>query len=681
MAVLKRIKNGSGDGAGRSRYAVKKAVMVWTDIPSSLSLLPAETLLERKDELANEFNRHLKKHQGSYKTQHFVLSFGHHLSEDEILEVVERLRENIFYDPARLHLVAVHQEKHGTAFHIIESGNQEGRLRHLDRKSFFGLNRKIKEIMQPFMNRREKEVAYNFLNGVMTQDWKHQIEIKAPERSFKVKVRKILLEEVAPLVKQGRIREAKRILEKNGIEIKEYKAGEISPKNKKVLKRDRVYAFVGWNGKQVVITLDSKMKATCQELKKAIEECENGLERIGKEARQDRERTEELRDEIKALEREGNEIERGNTELRRKIDEIEWANRELREGVRVVAEGSEELEREISELENGIQRNFREIEIIERGDRETSELEQAIRRADSLIAKDRELEARNFERIRRELEQLYEAVEQEYGITREELEQEFERYEERHARSEKEVRQFEQRRDNRIDMDQFRNEFRSVGEEVKGRLGREAGVEDKRQARKGANIQDSRIFEITDGRLKQQDRQQGRGHRQKDNRDKQHVNSFELRSSNNISVNSDPNACKLGKSFLVNVEQGKENADIFLVTDLSFEVEVPGGPTILRVRGLTYGKENEVWEEIRRKINEQTEKHRLSSVVLSLENRLLSEILMRKFEENGVSVSVITARDKKIDIEKYVRERNRLLDIARTAQRRKRRDKGFEFSL
>ena len=44
-------------------------------------------------------------------------------------------------------------------------------------------------------------------------------------------------------------------------------------------------------------------------------------------------------------------------------------------------------------------------------------------------------------------------------------------------------------------------------------------------------------------------------------------------------------------------------------------------------------------------------------------------------------MSVITARDKKIDIEKYVRERNRLLDIARTAQRRKRRDKGFEFSL
>jgi len=415
MAILKRVKNGTGDGAGRARYALRKAIMVWTDIPSSLSLLPAESLLRKREELANEFNRHLKRHQGSYKTQHFVLSFGHYLSEEEILEVIERLRENIFYDSTRLHLIAVHQERHGTAFHIIESGNQEGRLRHLSRKEFYFMNRKVKLVMRPFMNEREREVERNFINRVATQDWRHQIEIKAPERSFKVKVRKILIEEVAPLVKQGKIKEAKKVLKKNGIEVKEYKAGEISPKNKKVLKRDRLYAFVNWNDKQVAITLDSKMKATYLELKKAIEECENGLERIGKEARQDRERTEKLRDEVKAH-------KRADTELRRKIDEIERANRELRAGIRRVAEGSEELEREALKLGERVRRTIKQAQNFDGRESATSELEQAIRVANSLVAEDGEAQRRDFERVREQISELYKWTEREFGITREELE-------------------------------------------------------------------------------------------------------------------------------------------------------------------------------------------------------------------------------------------------------------------
>jgi len=407
MAILKRVKNGTGDGAGRAKYALKKAIMVWTDIPSSLSLLPVESLLKKKRELANEFNRHLKKHQGSYVTQHFVLSFGHHLSENEIVEVLEHLKERIFYDPTRLHLIAVHQEKHGTAFHIIESGNQEGKLRHISRKEFFDLNREVKKVMQPFMNEREKEVALNFHLGIATQDWMTGIECHKPTKSFKVKIRK-KLEQALPLIEKGEIKKAKKFLLRNGIQIKEFKEGELSPINRKPLKHKRLYAIVDWEGKKVAVQIEKKMKATYMKYLKAVKGVENGLERIGRKAEENTEGIEKLRNEVKALEREGIKIEK--------------ANRELRARIRELARGSEELEGEISGLEEGIQRDFREIENIEAGNRETSELEQAIRNASSIIAKDRELEARDFERVRKELGHLYEQVREEFGITREEFE-------------------------------------------------------------------------------------------------------------------------------------------------------------------------------------------------------------------------------------------------------------------
>ncbi len=58
MAILKRVPNGKGDGAGRSRYSLEKAVAVRTDIPSPLSLLlDGELSPELRRELASEFNR------------------------------------------------------------------------------------------------------------------------------------------------------------------------------------------------------------------------------------------------------------------------------------------------------------------------------------------------------------------------------------------------------------------------------------------------------------------------------------------------------------------------------------------------------------------------------------------------------------------------------------------------
>ena len=110
MALLKRIANKQGDGAGRALYALKHAVAVRTNIPSPLIfLLSGELSPGLRRELAREYNRHLLIHQGSSKTQHFVVSFGHHLTEREIEKVLDRL-ENLFNDPYRYHLFVVHQE-------------------------------------------------------------------------------------------------------------------------------------------------------------------------------------------------------------------------------------------------------------------------------------------------------------------------------------------------------------------------------------------------------------------------------------------------------------------------------------------------------------------------------------------------------------------------------------------
>ena len=53
MAILKRVSNRQGDGAGRALYALKHAVAVRTDIPSPLSLvLDGELSTELGKELA-----------------------------------------------------------------------------------------------------------------------------------------------------------------------------------------------------------------------------------------------------------------------------------------------------------------------------------------------------------------------------------------------------------------------------------------------------------------------------------------------------------------------------------------------------------------------------------------------------------------------------------------------------
>jgi 5S rRNA maturation endonuclease (ribonuclease M5) len=282
VAILKRVSNRQGDGAGRALYALKHAVAVRTDIPSPLSLvLDGELSTELRKELAKEFNRHLLLHQGSSKTQHYVVSFGHHLTEREIEKVLDRL-ENLFSDPYRYHLFVVHQEEHGTAVHIIESADPDGRLRHLSRKEFFELKRAVVRELQPFLNEREREVAKNFSRNIATEDWKHPIELFAPERSFKEYIRRTV-KEAAELIGKGCLDGAIELLELRGVKIKEYKAGELSPSGK-LLKRDRFYAVFNHPYRGfIAVRLDKKMKATFQLHLNALRELERELGRFEEE--------------------------------------------------------------------------------------------------------------------------------------------------------------------------------------------------------------------------------------------------------------------------------------------------------------------------------------------------------------------------------------------------------------
>ncbi len=275
MAVLKRIANKQGNGAGRAPYALEKAVAVRTDVPSPLSLLlgDRELLAELKRELAEEFNRHLLIHQGNCKTQHFVISFSHHLSSRQIEKLLDRI-ESIFSDPFRYHLYAVHQEDHGTAVHVIESADPDGKLRHLSQKEFYDLKRTVIRELRPFMNAREREVARNFQRGTPTQDWKHQIELHASKRSFKEYVRQTVLK-ASELIRQGDIDGAIELLISKGVEIIEKKAGELSPSGR-ILRKDRTYAVLNHPVfGQIAVRLDKKMRTTFRLYLSALEEIES----------------------------------------------------------------------------------------------------------------------------------------------------------------------------------------------------------------------------------------------------------------------------------------------------------------------------------------------------------------------------------------------------------------------
>jgi len=425
MAVVYRVPNGKiGDGAGRSRYLLsdmEKVLGIRTNAP--LSPLPDKSL-------ASEWNRFLKSWQGDYRTTHIIVSFPQLLTENQIEEILEYLDQKLpEYVGDRFHLIVVHREVFneksltpeeflevkqgkreepekidGTAFHIVLSADGEGKLLRLRPSEFKKMKLEISEYLtKKFGNEREKEVLQNFKKGVRTRDPFTKGEIKAPEKLEKVKARK-LIKEITQALESGDIDTAIGIQKKNRIEFKEFKRGQLSPWNKTPLKKDTVYVFLPkFDGNGVFcMRLPKKAKVLWEQYKTVFSGVQNELGIIEAEARQDRERTEELRDEVKAYKR---------------------ANRELRERAGRVAEGSKELEREALNLGERIRRRVQQAQNFDGREPEIVELEQAIRTADFITTKDREAQRRDFERVREQVSELYKWTEREFGITREELEE------------------------------------------------------------------------------------------------------------------------------------------------------------------------------------------------------------------------------------------------------------------
>ena len=347
MAILKRVRQGTGDGAGRARYTLKRAVAVRTDIPSPLSLLTDNLTEELKGELANEFNRQLLLHQQNYKTQHFIVSFSHHLVKEEIEVVLDKL-ERIFDDPFRLHLFVVHQEKHGTAVHIVESGDPEGKLRHLNNKEFHDLKRRVIKELRPFLNERELQAAKNYEMGISTQDWKYEIEVHTPEWSFKEYIRQAV-REASRLIEAGDLRGAIEFFESKGIKIVERKAGQLSPQGKR-LKRDRLYAVFNHPQKGLIaVRLDKKMRATYQLYLNASEEYDREFERI-------REKIARIRKNIEGIERNLGEGESIRTEMSEERTGAPGEAEQLQQGLagnRKVRETERDSERRNKEATQG----------------------------------------------------------------------------------------------------------------------------------------------------------------------------------------------------------------------------------------------------------------------------------------------------------------------------------------
>jgi len=418
VAVVYRVPNKKGDGAGRSRYLLsdmKKVLGIRTNAP--LSPLPDKSL-------ASEWNRFLKSWQGSYKTTHLIISFPRLLSGSQIEEILEYLDQKLpEYVGDRFHLIVVHREVFngksitpeeileiregkreepgkidGTAFHIVLSADLQGKLLRLRPSEFKKMKLEISEYLtKKFGNEREKEVLQNFKKGIRTRDPFTQGEIKAPEKLEKVKARK-LIKEITQALENGDIDTAIKIQKKNRMKFVPYKKGQLSPWNKQKLKEDTVYLFMPkFDGSGIFsMRLPKKAKLLWSQYQTVFNEVQNELGIIEAEARQDRERTEELR----AYKR---------------------ANRELRERAGRVAEGSKELEREALNLGKRIRRRVQQAQNFDGREPEIVELEQAIRTADFIATKDREAQRRDFERVREQISELYKWTEREFGIAKDEL--------------------------------------------------------------------------------------------------------------------------------------------------------------------------------------------------------------------------------------------------------------------
>lgn len=369
MAFVVKIQNGSGDGAGRSRYLLsspEKVLAVSTNIPSPAIITGDYRLL------ADDFNRALLARQGDYRTDHFVVSFQHRFNEEEIEQIIGILEEEFQreFGEDRPYLIVVHAEefknrtpeelleervenKHipkpsikGTSFHIVMGRNTEGRGIRLAKKEYLEFKRRIVEKLQPFTNEREREVFRHFLERKRERDYYKRGELYKPEKNEKVWGKKILKDVIGAL-EGGDVKRAVEILERHGAEIETF---EVSPYNKQKLKEPTPYIIlprIGKDGKFAMRlkkadralweryrNLMEELKNESERTSKKYRELEQGIRKLEGEIQEDRERIERLGKEERgapARDREALPRDRGIGRVENEFEELKDRLGSLRE--------------------------------------------------------------------------------------------------------------------------------------------------------------------------------------------------------------------------------------------------------------------------------------------------------------------------------------------------------------
>jgi len=350
MAFVVKIQNGAGDGAGRSRYLLRepeKVLAVSSNIPS-----PALISGDYKT-LADDFNRTLLARQKDYRTDHFVVSFQHRFTQEELEEIIEIVETEFQkeFGEDRPYLIVVHAEEFknktpeeileeriggravskspipGTSFHIVLGRNAEGKGIRLGRKEYLEFKRRIVEKLQSFANERERQVFQHFLERKRTRAFYKKGELYKPERNEKVWGKKIL-KDITEALERGEVEKAVEILNKHNAEIETF---EISPYNNKKLKEPTPYIIFPRIGKDGMFAMRLKKaeRVLYERYKTIFEELRNESERVSERVReyldQDRrvetpeERAGEIYSELAKIREIGEELGRITEELSEEI--------------------------------------------------------------------------------------------------------------------------------------------------------------------------------------------------------------------------------------------------------------------------------------------------------------------------------------------------------------------------
>ena len=367
MAFVVKIQNGAGDGAGRSRYLLRepdKVLAVSSNIPSP-TLISGDYKT-----LADDFNRTLLARQGDYRTDHFVVSFQHRFTQEElekIIEIIEAEFQKEFGED-RPYLIVVHAEEFkgktpeeileeriggravsskppipGTSFHIVMGRNTEGKGIRLEKKEYLAFKRKLAKKLQPFANEREREVFQHFLEGKRERSYYKKGELYKPEKNEKVWGKKIL-RDITSALEKGEVEKAVEILNQHNAEIETF---EIAPYNKQKLKEPTPYIILPRIGKDGMFAMRLKKaeRVLYERYKTVFEELRNESQRISqrageyldqnRRAESDKERVREIYSELAKVREIGEELGRITAELSEELgltpEELKRLAREDRE--------------------------------------------------------------------------------------------------------------------------------------------------------------------------------------------------------------------------------------------------------------------------------------------------------------------------------------------------------------